>query len=250
MAGRKAQIFDVTLAQGFEPDKYSRSMSMGECIARHLRGKIINAELKPGDTLPETSVARAFNTSRAPVRDAMRLLASEGLVNIASQSGNYVAPINGDDVRNGAFIRSTLEERNVAELANTISQAGLRQLGALIDQQEQALDAKDFGRFHQLDEAFHEKLFDLTGRRSVWNHLQSAKVHIDRARTLTLPRGQTARRAVEDHRRILSALSKHDAHASADAMVVHLGRIHDLIEAVQEQKAGNGSEPVAAAAIP
>lgn len=250
MAGRKAHNFDSKLALGFEPDNYSRSMSMGECIARHLRGKIINAELKPGDTLPEASVAQAFNTSRAPVRDAMRLLAAEGLVNIASQSGNYVAPINGDDVRNGAFIRSTLEERNVAQLAGMIDEHGLKKLNTLLIQQEQASDAKDFARFHKLDETFHETLFDLTGRRSVWHHLQSAKVHIDRARTLTLPRGQTARRAIEDHHRIVDALARHDARSSADAMVVHLGRIHDLIEAVQEQEGRTGTEPVSAAATP
>ncbi|MBO6636958.1 MAG: GntR family transcriptional regulator [Roseitalea sp.] len=246
MAGRKAHIFDQALAEGFDPDDYSRSMSMGECIARHLRGKIINAELKPGDTLPEASVARAFDTSRAPVRDAMRLLASEGLVNIASQSGNYVAPINSDDVRNGAFIRSTVEERNVADLAETINEAGIARLEGLITEQDKAVTAKDFAWFHQLDEAFHETLFDLTDRHSVWHYLQSVKVHIDRARTLTLPGGQTARRAVEDHRRIVAALVKGDRKAAADAMTVHLGRIHDLIAAAQDREPGGDAVPTAA----
>lgn len=237
MAGRKAHNFDTALADGFDPDDYSRSLTMGECIARHLRGKIINAELKPGDTLPEASVARAFNTSRAPVRDAMRLLSSEGLVNIASQSGNYVAPINRDDVRNGAFIRSTVEERNVAELAETITDTGIAQLEALLAEQDRAVTSKQFARFHQLDEVFHETLFDLTGRHSVWHYLQSVKVHIDRARTLTLSRGETARRAVEDHRHIVAALTARDPNAAARAMVVHLGRIHGLIEAAQDDRA-------------
>lgn len=249
MAGRKAHVFDTALADGFDPDDYSRSMSMGECIARHLRGKIINVELKPGDTLPEASVARAFNTSRAPVRDAMRLLASEGLVNIASQSGNYVAPINRNDVRNGAFIRTTVEERNVAELAGTIDDAGVARLRSLLAEQERAVKAKDFALFHRLDEQFHETLFDLTGRHSVWTYLQSAKVHIDRARTLTLPRGETASRAVEDHRRIIDALAKGDPDASADAMAIHLNRIHDLIEAAQEWESPTERPQVTTAAL-
>lgn len=246
MAGRKAHIFDTALAQGFDAEDYSRSMSLGECIARHLRQKIINAELKPGDTLPEASVARAFNTSRAPVRDAMRLLSSEGLVHIASQSGNYVAAINRDDVRNGAFIRSTVEERNAAELAATISEAGIARLQSLLDEQNDAVTARDFALFHQLDEVFHQTLFDLMRRRSVWSYLQSVKVHIDRARTLTLPRGETARRALDDHRRIVTALIAHDGEAAADAMGVHLGRIHELIDAAQDwQNTGNTDQLVA-----
>lgn len=249
MAGRKAHVFDTALAEGFDPDDYSRSMSMGECIARHLRGKIINAELRPGDTLPEASVARAFNTSRAPVREAMRVLASEGLVNIASQSGNYVAPVSREDVRNGAFIRSTVEERNAAELAEIISDAGIARLTALLAEQEEAARTRDFTRFHQLDEMFHETLFDLTDRHSVWSHLQSAKVHIDRARTLTLPRGETAWRAIEDHRRIVEALAEHDPKSSARAMVVHLGRIHDLIEATRESEPNGDAQRVTAATL-
>lgn len=229
MAGRRAQPFDARLADGFNLDDFTRSLSLGACIALHLRKCIIDGDLRPGDPLPEASVAKAFDTSRAPVRDAMRLLASEGLVITASQSGNYIAPISIDDVNTGSFIRSTLEERNIADLAQCITDAQLRELANVMKAQCDAIESSSFSTFHQLDEEFHHCLFDFVGRSSVWDHLQSVKVHIDRARTITLPMGQTARRALEDHTVIVQALSKRDPEIAAQAMKQHLDRIHALV---------------------
>ncbi|MFN3171643.1 MAG: GntR family transcriptional regulator [Hyphomicrobiales bacterium] len=232
MAGRRAQPFDVQLASDFVLDDYARSLSLGACIALHLRKHIINGELKPGDPLPEASVAKAFQTSRAPVRDAMRLLASEGLVITASQSGNYIAPISMDDVNTGSFIRSTLEERNIMELAGTITPTQLKRLGEIVAAQAAAIADGAFASFHQLDEEFHHSLFDCAGRASVWDFLQSVKVHIDRARTLTLSKGQTAHQALADHEMIVKALQDGDPAAARLAMQQHLDRIHSLVRSV------------------
>lgn len=232
MAGRRAQPFNVQLASDFVLDDYRRSLSLGACIALHLRKHIINGELKPGDPLPEASVAKAFETSRAPVRDAMRLLASEGLVITASQSGNYIAPISMDDVNTGSFIRSTLEERNIMELAITITPTQLKELDRIVAAQAVAVADGAFAYFHQLDEEFHHSLFDYAGRVSVWDFLQSVKVHIDRARTLTLSKGQTAHQAVADHEAIIEALRDEDPAAAQYAMQQHLNRIHSLVLSV------------------
>jgi DNA-binding GntR family transcriptional regulator len=163
------------------------------------------------------------------VREALRLLEIENLVRRQAQSGNYVTPVSSRLVKDGAFIRRSVEQENVRELAEFITSETLGELEKLIELQMQAINSEDRRDFHALDEAFHRSLFKAAGRQEVWESLQPSKLHVDRARIITLGAAATAERAIDDHRRVLDALSKHDAEASAAAMANHLRQIEHLI---------------------
>ncbi len=171
----------------------------------------------------------AFGVGRAHVREALRLLEIENLVRRQAQSGNYVTPVSSHLVKDGAFIRRAVEQENVRELAKNITPQTLGELEALIDRQRQTVGVGDRGDFHALDEAFHLTLFKAAGREHVWQALQPSKLHVDRARIITLGPAATTERAIEDHCRVLEALSRRDCKASAKAMGDHLRHIEHLI---------------------
>lgn len=157
------------------------------------------------------------------------MLEIENLVRRQAQSGNYVTPVSSRLVKDGAFIRRAVEQENVRELATVITPQTLGELESLIDKQKQAVGSGDRHDFHALDEAFHCVLFTATRRENVWEALQPSKLHVDRARIITLGPAATAERAISDHRRVLDALSQHDGKASAAAMGDHLKHIEQLL---------------------
>lgn len=229
-SGRQRQEFDHGLASGFDPGALPRSVSLGEAVAERLRRCILTAELPPHAPVPELSVCEAFGVGRAHVREALRRLDAEGLVRRVPQSGTYVAPISARLVEQGGFLRLSAEEANVAGLAGAREPAVVARLEALLEQQAGAIESDDKARFHALDEGFHATLFSATDRAQVWDWLQPAKLHVDRARFATLGIGSAPRRAHAEHVRIVAAVAEGDPEAAARAMRVHLQRIDMLID--------------------
>ena len=227
--GRRPLELDARIADGFAAPPAERPAHTADRLAAFLRGKIMRAELVPGAALPEATLATALGISRSPVREAMRRLSAEGVVRIAPQSGNYVAAVSVSKVREGAFIRATLEERNIADLAARIGDEELARLRAILAEQDAAVRTRDARRFHSLDEGLHAAFFAMTDRTSVWTYIQPAKLHADRARVMTLGLGTTAAEAYEEHAAIVDSLARRDPAAAADAMRAHLSRIDELL---------------------
>lgn len=229
-------MFDESLAQGFDAASLPRSASVGEALANHLRLHIIHWHLKPHDPVSESAVAAAYSVSRAHVREAIRLLEGQHLIRRVPQSGNYVTPVSAPRVREGAFLRLSVELANIRDLAVTVTQDQLDRLEALIKEQEHACQADDSSKFHDLDEAFHQALFDATSRANVWLLLQPGKLHVDRARIGTLDRSSSMRRATNEHKEVFSALQQRNPDKAAAAMEVHLKRIDELLAVLDRLK--------------
>ena len=236
MSGRSKQLFDAALADGFDLRDLSRAATVGEALAAHLQGHIVHLRLRPGDAVSEAAVAEAYGVSRAHVREAIRLLETQHLINRVPQSGNYVTPISARLVREGAFLRQSVEEANIRDLAAMATAAQLDQLSALVDRQTCACAADDPAQFHDLDERFHQALFEAMARGAVWQFLQPSKLHVDRARIATLDRSSSMRRATGEHEQILAALKASDVSGAAVAMQTHLRRIDVLLAELDRLK--------------
>ncbi|KAJ54316.1 hypothetical protein ACMU_19020 [Actibacterium mucosum KCTC 23349] len=229
-------MFNAALAEGFDLASLPRAASVGEALADHLCAHIVHLRLRPNDAVSETAVAEAYGVSRAHVREAIRLLETQHLINRVPQSGNYVTPISARLVREGAFVRQSVEEANIRDLAASITDAQMSLFADLIEHQTRACTEDDPARFHDLDEGFHQALFEATSRGAVWQFLQPSKLHVDRARIATLDRSSSMRRAVGEHAQILAALKAGDVSGAAVAMQTHLRRIDVLLAELDRLK--------------
>jgi DNA-binding GntR family transcriptional regulator len=133
-----------------------------------LRGWILDGELKPGERIVELTLARKLNVSRAPLREALWLLARQGLVQIRAHHGATVTQLSEQDIREIFEIRVLLEThaaQKIRAFGNGEAKTALRRALA---QLEEACRQRDIRLFSAADLRFHQTLWELGGNR----HLQ------------------------------------------------------------------------------
>lgn len=199
-------------------------------VFRALKEAILSLRLLPRTPLSEAAISEVLGLSRTPVREALKDLSGEHLIDIYPQAGTVVAPIRMRLIGQGVFVRDALESANLLDLARMLDAAGRRRIQALLDAQERALKTGDYAEFFQKDETLHRLLFELTDRLPVWVMVNQAKQHVDRARLLvTKDNFQICQRAYNEHLEIVKALFSGDEVVLRAALRQHVTNVTDLV---------------------
>lgn len=210
------------------PEPIARPSSRGLAYGR-IRDSVITGTFAPGTLLSENELAAELGLSRQPVREALLLIAQEGLVEVRPQSGTYVTRIDPERVREAQFIREAIELASLAACPQP-SEGDERMLRELIQVQRTARDRDDF---YPLDELFHRALLGLAGHGNAWSTVSSAKAHLDRARYVGMSATRGVQDYVDDHERVVDALVAGDARTAAVALRQHLRFVFDDLEAIR-----------------
>src|SRR5690554_5640369 len=127
---------------------------------QELRHKIITKQLKPGQRLPEVNIAVQMGVSRTPVREALRRLASEGLVIIIPNSGARLAAPTAREIEDTFLVRDQLETLAIRLAAERIGDRHLRRLEEAMIEEGRAIEEKDLEKYLEVNEAFHKAIAD------------------------------------------------------------------------------------------
>lgn len=133
-----------------------------------LKGWILDGTLRPGERIVELTLARKLEVSRAPLREALWLLARQGLVHIRAHHGAYVTQLSEQDIREIFEIREALEIRAALKIRNRLSVSVKAILKDALAELEAACQSRDIRAFSAADLKFHKTLWELAGNR----HLQ------------------------------------------------------------------------------
>jgi len=199
-------------------------VSIGTQLHRHLRGAIIRGELRPGQALSESEIAKQYETSRQPVREAFIKLAEERLVVILPQRGTFVVKISVADVLDARFVRQAIEMAVVQEAAMSATPSAIKDLRDLIEQQK-AVAHGHSEDFLALDEEFHRTIALSVRRAHAWRVIEGIKAQMDRIRYLSLDDATPLSVLIEQHTRIVDGIEAHDPVAAAAALRAHLQEI-------------------------
>ncbi len=200
-------------------------------VQRALRIAIITHRMQPGEMLSEQEIARRFDISRQPVREAFIKLSEAGLVRVLPQRGTQIARISMQEVDDARFIRHAVEVAIAAEAARRITDAGRRALDRHLEEQEEAARAEPHAReasrerFYFLDEAFHAELALIAERPAAWKHLENVKAQMDRVRFLAVELISPLDVIIAQHRKIVEAVKAGEPEAASAAMGSHLAAI-------------------------
>ena len=181
------------------------------------------SDMQPGAWIDELRLAQEFGISRTPLREAIKVLAAEGLVTMKMRRGAYVTEINAKDLHDVFHLMAVLEADAAGTVASTATAEQLQVLEALHQQLEKAAkDRKDHLRFFQINEAFHIKLLELGNNRWAGQMVADLRkvMKLNRAQSL-LKVGRIEESLVE-HAVIMAALKKRDAAAAQAAMRAHI----------------------------
>ncbi|WP_371540025.1 GntR family transcriptional regulator [Streptomyces sp. NBC_00466] len=208
-----------------------------------LRSRITSLELLPGAPLSENELAAELDVSRTPVREALILLGEESLVDVFPKLGTFVSRISVDAVLEAQFMREALE---LAALRETVKRADAEDIAALrtiLDTQRATLTAADPDAFFEEDEAFHRRLMEASGHRTLWRTVTTAKAHLDRARRLSLPLPHRIEDLIAEHTAVVDALERRDAASAEKALRGHLQGVFDDIGTIQANHPELFTEP-------
>ena len=142
-----------------------RRDTLGDQVAETLRNLISTDQLKPGDRIIEAEWAARFNVSRGPIRDAIRILSTEGLLICPTGSSAYVAEPQTDELQILVGLRYRMEEYAVELAAPRITPEGIAELRAIIAEMHQARADDDDERQRELDVRYHRNLWNWTGSK-------------------------------------------------------------------------------------
>ncbi|WMS40952.1 GntR family transcriptional regulator [Acuticoccus sp. MNP-M23] len=199
-----------------------------------VRRRIIMMELPPGTTLDRSELAERYKVSQSPVREAMRRLEQDGLVQAFPQSRTVVTRIDVSRIEEEHFHRVALECEVVLRLAARGGAASLVTPSGLVRTQEALVgDVGQIDLFRQLDDAFHESLFGALDQLGLYRHIRSRAGQLARVRTLDLPSDGKMRAVLNAHLEILAALEAGDGEGARHAMRRHLSGTVERLPALR-----------------
>lgn len=178
-----------------------------DVVYKDLRSKILSLALKPGTPLSFTILKPQYNVSISPIRDALKHLENDGLVEIRPQSGTTVSLIDMKAVRDERFRRLYLELGAVEKCFDKgVSTQLISKWENSINQQEQAFDVRDTSLFLDLDNAMHRSLFEESGHEKVYDSMLTSSGNYHRIRMVSYLFDDIFSNAIEQHKEILNSL--------------------------------------------
>lgn len=212
-----------------------RSVSTRSHVYALLRRAIVSLDLPPGQALSENELAARHSVSRTPVREALIRLADEGLIEVVPQLGTFVSRISVREVVEIQFIRETLERASLPHAIKQITARDEAYLRGLLDEQEEAGQNHDLGRWFETDEELHRALLEIGGHPRVWPIVSSAKAHLDRVRMLSLPDPEILDELLTQHRAIVDHVTGKRRRQADQVLTQHLRVALDILTPLEEE---------------
>jgi len=216
-------------------EKHLQPVMTSNRIFEALRQDIIQLQVLPGCSLSEWEIARKFDVSRQPVREAFIKLGEVGLVEIRPRRGTFVRLISMREVDNVRFLREAIEVAIVRIAAEKATKKDITALNAVLAEHRALSDKDDYFGLLLHDETFHRVVARIAKREDAWSVINSLKAQIDRARFLTLPDIESIRVIIEQHEAVVEGIKNHDPDAAEAAMRRHLHEIQNFLPMLFKQ---------------
>lgn len=195
---------------------------LSDQIYSMIKTMIKDSTLAPGEQLVESQLARQLQVSQAPVRDALKRLAHEGLVSHVRHQGNFVASYSAEEADQAKVARVELEALAGRLACGALHSDRRRDLVDLIDRMHEAAEAGDLARFRELDFAFHRAVIEASGNAylpRMWDLLEPSlrSMHVLGDPAFTGDWHEVA----DWHRGLLDVLDAGDPEAAAELFRSH-----------------------------
>ena len=239
--GRREDDLMTTLVAPRQGSAPTRRISLHEEIVARLRDMVLKGELQPGQWIPELRLCDDLGISRTPVREALKVLASENLVTLMPNRGAVVAHIVASEIVEMFEVMHALEAA-IGRLV--VARATDDDLSALLAMHDRMVEQHALGErvlYFEENQAIHQRFADLTGNRTLGATYAGFAGKIRRARALANISDARWAESVREHDTFMAALMGRDANLFASLLEDHSRRtgsvVCDRLEAVARHKA-------------
>lgn len=205
-------------------------------VAERLRQRIFAHELTPGTWIDEQKLAEQYGISRTPLREALKVLASEGMVELRPRRGCYVTEISQQDMDDIFPLMALLEGRCATEAVRRAKPADIGALKIIHEQLESAARDGRIDAFFESNQEFHRKIQELSGNRWLLSVIQDLRKVLKLSRMHSLSLEGRLQQSLDEHRMIMAALQAGDAGRAEKLMHDHLLSGREALAKMQDGK--------------
>jgi DNA-binding GntR family transcriptional regulator len=220
--------------------------NLRELVQSAMREAILDLRFEPGERLVERNLCAQLGVSRTVVREVLRFLEAEGLVE-ATLNGPVVARIKPEEAEQIYEIRAVLEGMAAGACAKLITPEDLLELGRAMNDLTLARDAADPQLSLKATNRFYQRVFAVSQKSVAWNVVEGLNVRINALRSMTIRTPERQAIAVAEMQRIYDAIARHDAEAARAAAIDHVeaaaGTARRLLSAPQDMAAESNPPP-------
>ena len=216
----------VSRGSGFE-----KPTTLAMEIARHLREQIMSGALPAGERVNETRLMQALSSSRSPVREALRVLESEGLVTLEPHRGARVRGVSEQDLEEIFDVRLMLESHGVLHHLHRLAPEALTPVRRAVEDARAALGTGDIARWHQASLQFHDGLVMLASNRLLIRLHEELKASVHRYQISVVGAPGEPERFQVEHEAILAALEAGRVERGAALVAAHVMNLKKALSA-------------------
>jgi DNA-binding GntR family transcriptional regulator len=202
---------------------------MGDIAYTTLKDAIVKGDLHPGQRLVENSLSVQMKISRIPVREAMKKLEQDGLVDRLAKGGFIVMNPSKEEIEETFGIRAVLESYATALATARMDKATLKKLNDTLESYRDALEKKDIGRMTLLNNQLDEIIFTASGSKKLCALINNFRDFISRYRKQLLARTDYAAISLSDHEKIVDAIREGNPEAVEKLVREHLLRGKNIL---------------------
>ncbi len=217
-----------------------RTISIADQIFDQLERDILTGAYPRGEVLSEQRLAEELGVSRTPVREAIRRLEQEQMLEDTGR-GMIVVGISKEDMPDMYEIRMRIEDLAAARAAENITDEELAEMGDILDMQsfyiekQQKTEADLSDKIKDLDSAFHELLYKASRSKALCDILIPMHRKMTKFRKASVRKKSRASASIREHVAIYEALKAHDPKEASRLMLQHLGNARDSIMSIEEE---------------
>ena len=209
-----------------------RPLTIAQSVAAQIREQILRREIAGGEPLRQDAIAKSFGTSIIPVREALRQLEAEGLVELKARRGAIATELTLDKALEWIHLRRLIETDLIGQAMDKITEDDLNKAKEILGRFDDAMDhRRDIEHWSEYNWEFHSALYAPANKPETMKVLSTLHRKCDRYIRLQLLTGDHIARAEEEHRELIDLCRKRDKRAAKALLHKHIvGVEEDLVE--------------------
>jgi DNA-binding GntR family transcriptional regulator len=216
--------------------------ALHEQAARSLRQMLVENRLPPGAKLNERELCEQLNVSRTPLREAIKMLAAEGLVELLANRGAIAVELSEADIRNTFEVMAGLEAQSGELAALRITDSELAEIKAMHLEMRAAHIRRDLPSYYRLNAAIHQAINAAAKNPVLSATYNQVNARLQALRFRSNQDGEKWNQAVQEHEQMVQALGNRDPGAMRAVLLAHLGHKRDVV--LEQIHAAAGGKPM------
>ena len=205
-----------------------KTISLADQVFERLEGEILGGKYQPGELLTELRLTEDLGVSRTPVREALRRLEQEHIVELSTR-GIIVLGVTEKDIEDIFAVRLQIEGMAAARAAEKRDEACMQEMREAIELQEYYVGRHDADHIKYMDNRFHELLYRMSRSGVLYDTLLPLHKKAQKFRKASVQNESRAEQSAREHREIYEAVAAHDPAAAEQAMQEHVRRAGEHI---------------------